>query len=203
MLDQPYYTTPGAGCNYIDLYYNFTNANPSYVNGNLQAFSPLIDSNTNVATAYGYTAATQVITAKELFLKVEWKLTRIIPFHWGWVMVTGNGCRHLCCLLAAASLEQIPWVRQECAKEWRSWRCWRPKLLDFFGLADDTRIGCSQDTFPEWFLVLPSLPAGPQLLTAAALNGPASSFLSSLFPFELLSRNDTKFFLKLKLLCGL
>ncbi|KAJ1032990.1 hypothetical protein NDA16_000269 [Ustilago loliicola] len=58
MLDQPYYTSAGAGCNYVDLYYNFTNANPSFVSGNVQAFSPLIDADTNYATAVGYTAAT-------------------------------------------------------------------------------------------------------------------------------------------------
>ncbi|SPC62438.1 uncharacterized protein UHOD_04233 [Ustilago sp. UG-2017b] len=58
MLDQPYYTTSGAGCNTIDLYCNYTNANASFVSGNVQAFSPLISVNTNYATAYGYSAAT-------------------------------------------------------------------------------------------------------------------------------------------------
>ncbi|SPO25391.1 uncharacterized protein UTRI_03194_B [Ustilago trichophora] len=58
ILNQPYYTTAGAGCNKATLYYNFTNANPSYVSGNAQTYVPITSSNTNYASAYGYTAAT-------------------------------------------------------------------------------------------------------------------------------------------------
>lgn len=59
MLAQPFYTNPGTGCNLVTFYYNYTNANPGFVTGNAQTFTPLLRSSTDHRNAYGYTAATQ------------------------------------------------------------------------------------------------------------------------------------------------
>ncbi|KAJ1583045.1 hypothetical protein NDA11_005759 [Ustilago hordei] len=66
LINTSYYTTSGAGCNTIDLYCNYTNSNASFVSGNVQAFSPSISVNTNYATAYGYSAATQWVSPLSL-----------------------------------------------------------------------------------------------------------------------------------------
>uniref|UniRef100_V5ERK9 glutathione-specific gamma-glutamylcyclotransferase n=1 Tax=Kalmanozyma brasiliensis (strain GHG001) TaxID=1365824 RepID=V5ERK9_KALBG len=58
ILNQLYYTTPGAGCNTITLFYNYPNANPGYVSGNVQVFTPLVSASTNYDVGYEYTAAT-------------------------------------------------------------------------------------------------------------------------------------------------
>ncbi|SJX62867.1 uncharacterized protein SRS1_13694 [Sporisorium reilianum f. sp. reilianum] len=57
ILDQPYYTTAGQGCNQATLYYNYSNASPGYVSGNVQTFTPLTSANANYDAARGYTAA--------------------------------------------------------------------------------------------------------------------------------------------------
>ncbi len=58
MLDQPYYTTAGSGCNTATLYYNYSNANPSFVRGDVQTYAPITSTNTDYQNAVGYTAAT-------------------------------------------------------------------------------------------------------------------------------------------------
>lgn len=57
MLNQPFYTTAGLGCNTETLYFNYTDANPSFVSGDVQTFTPLVQANREYSNAHGYTAA--------------------------------------------------------------------------------------------------------------------------------------------------
>ncbi|SPO45056.1 uncharacterized protein PSANT_02742 [Moesziomyces antarcticus] len=66
MLDQPYYTTAGSGCNTATLYYNYSNANPSFVRGEVQTYAPITSTNTDYQDAVGYTAATQWVSPSNL-----------------------------------------------------------------------------------------------------------------------------------------
>lgn len=58
ILAQPLYTTPGTGCNMETILFNYTNANPSFVTGDVQTFTPFTNENNDYKNAHGYTAAT-------------------------------------------------------------------------------------------------------------------------------------------------
>ncbi|PWZ02180.1 hypothetical protein BCV70DRAFT_58595 [Testicularia cyperi] len=58
MLNMPYYTTPGFGCNKAKLYFNYPDADPSFVTGDAQVYSPILPSTSDYPSAVGYSAAT-------------------------------------------------------------------------------------------------------------------------------------------------